>query len=111
MAAYAIANVREAKLGPQIAEYLKRIDSTLADFGGRFLIHGAPLDIVEGSWPGSLIIVEFPDMNAAKSWYASEAYQLIKHLRTDNTTGDLVFVEGVPYNHKSTDLLGALGLE
>jgi uncharacterized protein (DUF1330 family) len=111
MAAFGLAHLREVKLGPAIAEYLKRIDATLVDFGGRFIVHGGVLDVLEGSWPGSLVIIEFPDMNAARSWYASEAYQAIKHLRADNSSGDLILAGGVPDGHKSIDLLGPLGFE
>jgi uncharacterized protein (DUF1330 family) len=111
MAAFGLAHLREVKRGPAIAAYLKRIDATLVDFGGRFIVHGGTLDVLEGSWPGSLVIIEFPDMNAARSWYASETYQAIKHLRVDNSIGDLILADGVPDGHKSIDLLGPLGLE
>jgi hypothetical protein len=40
MSAYAIAHVQSVTPGPEIAEYLLRIDATLAPFQGRFLVHG-----------------------------------------------------------------------
>ncbi len=39
--AYAVAHLRTVDVGPAIADYLARIDATLAPFDGRFLIHGA----------------------------------------------------------------------
>ena len=33
-----------------IIEYLERIDVTLAPFGGRFRVHGARPEVLEGEW-------------------------------------------------------------
>ncbi|TPK73682.1 DUF1330 domain-containing protein [Mesorhizobium sp. B2-4-12] len=73
MTAYAVAHMRQVKMGPQIAEYLHRIDATLEPFGGRFLIHGGDVEVVENDWPGNLIIIEFPDRQHARGWYDSPA--------------------------------------
>ena len=75
MTAYAVAHLRSVTLGPDITGYLERIDSTLAPFHGRFLVHGAKAEVLEGSWPGDLIILEFPDREPASAWYTSPAYQ------------------------------------
>ena len=61
MAAYALAHVRQVMIGPPIEEYLRRIDATLEPFGGRFIVHGGRTEVLEGSWSGDLIILEFPD--------------------------------------------------
>ncbi len=49
----------------------------------------------EGEWPGTVIVLEFPDVTAAEGWYASPAYRKILHLRTDNIDGSTLIVEGV----------------
>lgn len=108
MAAYAVAHIRQVTIGPPIEEYIRAIDATLAPFGGRFLVHGAQPEVVEGSWPGHVVVLEFPDMNAARGWYRSPAYQAIVRLRTDNSTGDTVLVQGVAEGHRATDILPAL---
>jgi uncharacterized protein (DUF1330 family) len=36
-------------IGPAIAEYLERIDATLAPFGGRFAGHGGEVEVLEGA--------------------------------------------------------------
>src|SRR5690606_20770499 len=61
MSAYAIAHLRQVTMGPDIVAYLARIDATLGPFGGGFPIHGGPVDLLEGSWTGDLIAIEFPD--------------------------------------------------
>jgi uncharacterized protein (DUF1330 family) len=108
MAAYAVAHIRQVTIGAPIEEYLRRIDETLAPFGGRFLVHGGRIEVVEGSWPGHLVVLEFPDMDAARAWYRSPAYQSIVRLRTDNSDGDTILVDGVAVGHRATHLLPAL---
>ncbi len=105
MPAYAVAHLRNVNMGPQIAEYLQRIDGTLEPFGGRFLVHGGELDVLEGSWPGHLIIIEFPDRERARAWYESSPYQEILPLRAKNSDGDVVFADGVPEGHRAPDVL------
>ena len=107
MPAYAVAHMRQVTMGPAIVEYLERIDATLAPFGGRFLVHGGEVEVVEGTWPGHLIIIEFPSRGAADDWYHSAAYQDILALRTDNSHSDIILVDGVGTSHRATDVLAA----
>jgi uncharacterized protein (DUF1330 family) len=92
-------------MGPAIIEYLEKIDATLAPFGGRYIIHGGRKTVLEGDWPGDLIIIAFPDRAAAAAWYASPAYQAIKPLRSEHSAGDVVLVDGVGADHRATDVL------
>ncbi len=105
MSAYAVARLHDVAMGPEIVEYLRTIDETLAPFQGRFIIHGGPVERLEGAWSGDLIMIEFPDKESARAWYASPAYQRILPLRTDNSTGDVILIDGVPRDHKATDIL------
>ena len=105
MPAYAVAHLRTVVMGPAIVEYLQRIDATLAPFDGRFLVHGSDPEVLEGSWPGHLIVIAFPDLARAGAWYRSAAYQEILHLRTDNSQGDVIIVDGVSAGHRATDIL------
>jgi len=106
MQAYAVAHMRRVTMGPAIVEYLERIDATLAPFGGRFIVHGGDFDLLEGSWPGHLIVIEFPGREQARAWYDSDAYQAIAALRTDNSDSDIILIDGVDQEHEATDVLG-----
>lgn len=110
MTAYAIAHLQDVSLGPEIASYLQRIDATLAPFEGRFLVHGATPEVVEGPWPGDLVIVVFPDIEKARAWYASPAYQDILPLRSEHSRSVAMLVEGVAEGYKATDVLAKLGV-
>ena len=107
MPAYAVAHMRQVTMGPAVVEYLQRIDATLAPFGGRFIVHGGEVEILEGSWPGYLIVIEFPDRDRASAWYNSAAYQEIVALRTDNSDSDVILVDGVGREHRAADVLAA----
>ncbi|WP_330184772.1 DUF1330 domain-containing protein [Nocardia sp. NBC_01503] len=95
MSAYGFAHLRDRRPHPEILEYLERIQDTLDPYAGRFVIHGPPVEVVEGEWPGSMVLLEFPTMDQARAWYRSPAYQEILHLRTDHIDGDLLLIEGV----------------
>ncbi|WP_395292512.1 DUF1330 domain-containing protein [Kitasatospora hibisci] len=105
MAAYAIANVHAVDFGPDIVEYLQRIDATLEPFGGRFLVHGGGVEAVEGSWGKDLIIIEFPDHDRMRAWYNSPEYQEILPLRTRHMTADVAFAHGTPAGYRGADAL------
>jgi uncharacterized protein (DUF1330 family) len=107
MSSYAVALMRKVTVGPGIVEYLQRIDATLEPFGGRFLMHGGTAEVLEGSFSGNLIVIEFPDRERARAWYDSAAYQQILRLRTDNSESDTFFIDGVSEGHRATDVLAA----
>jgi len=106
--ASAIAYLRDVDLGPEIVEYLERIDATLEPYGGRFLVHGGRLTGIEGSWNGDLVVIEFPDAETATAWYESDSYQAILALRTEHSTSMTCVVEGVAPGYRAVDKLAVL---
>jgi uncharacterized protein (DUF1330 family) len=92
-------------MNADVIAYLEQIDATLRPFGGRFIVHGGDLEVLEGTWPGSLIVIEFTDRDTARAWYRSAAYQSIVQLRTNNSVGEVVLVDGVGPEHRATDIL------
>jgi uncharacterized protein (DUF1330 family) len=106
MPTFAIARLENVRMGPEIVQYLERIDATLAPFGGRFRVHGGPYEVVEGSWSGDVVVLEFPDRRAARSWYESPAYRDILPLRTEHASSDVIFIDTVAEDHRATDILG-----
>jgi uncharacterized protein (DUF1330 family) len=103
--AYGVALLEDVRMGPPIVEYLERIDTTLAPYGGRFIVHGATPAVLEGASPGTMVVIEFPDHDHAVEWYESPAYQAILPLRTENTTSTVFIVDGVGADHRATDVL------
>ncbi len=106
MTAYALAQVHSVEFGPDIVEYLQRIDATLDPFGGRFIVHGGKSETVEGSWgQNGTIVIEFPDYARARAWWDSPAYREILPLRTRHMVADIVLIEGVPSGYRGADSL------
>jgi uncharacterized protein (DUF1330 family) len=106
MTTYAVAHVQTVDIGPAIVEYLQRIDATLAPYEGRFVVHGATPDVLEGEFPGHLIVIAFPTREQAEGWYGSPAYREILPLRLEHSTGAAFLVAGVGADHRATDILG-----
>ncbi|MCF2532642.1 DUF1330 domain-containing protein [Yinghuangia soli] len=104
MTAYAFAHLRSVDVNAEIVEYLKKIDATLPEFGGRFLVHNRVPEVVDGTFEGVLVIIEFPSTDAVKAWYHSPGYQEIVDLRINNTDGGAAFVEGVGPDYKAAAL-------
>ncbi|MFC9919002.1 DUF1330 domain-containing protein [Agromyces binzhouensis] len=75
--------------------YLEQVEATVAPYGGKWLAQGDP-DAVEGAWPGSVVLMEFPDRDAARAWYESPEYQEILPLRINNAISDLVLIDSLP---------------
>jgi len=103
MTAYALAHVHSVEFGPDIVEYLEKIDATLEPFGGRFVFHGGKKDVVEGSWDGDLILIEFPEPQAVRAWWEAPEDLAIKHLRTDHMVADIVLFDALPAGYLAAD--------
>jgi uncharacterized protein (DUF1330 family) len=87
---------------PQNLEYLEKVEATFLPYGGRWLALDGEVEVLEGAWPGSVVLMEFPDRESARKWYASPAYQDIVGLRTDNAVSDLVLVDPVAADFTSS---------
>lgn len=108
MTAYAFAHLRSVDFNAEIAEYLRKIDATLPEFGGRFLVHGKTPEILDGSFEGVLVLLEFPSVENARGWYHSAGYQEIVGFRVNNSDGGAAIVEGVAPDYKAVSLLDGM---
>lgn len=80
----------------QYEQYKAASPGAIAAGGGRFLVRGGELAVLEGDWrPPRLVVLEFEDLEAAKRWYESEAYQQAKKLREGAASFRAVAVQGV----------------
>jgi uncharacterized protein (DUF1330 family) len=80
----------------QAARYRELAETSIAAYGGRYIVRGAVIDAVEGAASaGRLVIVEFASMEQARAWYASSSYAPARALRETALDRRLLFVEGV----------------
>ena len=105
MTAYAVGLLTDVQMGPPIVEYLERIDATLAPYEGHFIVHGGQTEMLEGTDPGAVIVIEFPDRSHAHHRYASPAYREILPLRDENSKSTVFIIQGVDRHHRATDVL------
>lgn len=105
MTAYAVGQLRNVRLNDGIVAYLRGIDATLEPFGGRFIIHGGPKETLEGEARDDLIVIAFPTIEAARGWYASDAYRRLIPLRRQGAEGAIFLIQGVDDAHRATDIL------
>ena len=91
-----IADVRDVRDAAALVEYRRRNTESVARHGGRFIVRGGALDVLEGSWDTLRIVVaEFPDAAAARGWYASEDYAPLKTMRQAASETNIILVDGV----------------
>ncbi|MFJ3199734.1 DUF1330 domain-containing protein [Streptomyces sp. NPDC086989] len=111
MTAYAIAHLRPGAVNEDVLRYIEEIQSTMDPFEGRFLVHGAQAEVMEGPFPGTVVVLGFPDIERARAWYASPAYQALAPLRTRHIPGELILVDGVPPGYDASKTAAALRAE
>ena len=95
MAAYVIVET-DITDPEQYEQYKAASPAAIAAGGGRFLVRGGEHVVLEGDWqPPRLVMLEFEDLEAARRWYESEAYQEAKKLREGAARFRAVAVEGI----------------
>ena len=93
--AYVVANVQFTR-PDKAQEYGSAVPATIEKFGGRYLARGGTAEVAEGHWQLRYVtIVEFPSLERAKQWYASEDYGRLRSIRLEHAQSDLAFVEGL----------------
>jgi uncharacterized protein (DUF1330 family) len=95
MPVYVIADVRDAWDADALQEYRRRNTDAVAAQGGRFVVRGGDHELLEGEWDTlRLVVIEFPDMAAARAWWSSEEYEAIKPIRRGASTTNILLVDG-----------------
>jgi uncharacterized protein (DUF1330 family) len=97
MSAYVISEV-EILDDRLIETYRAMAQATIDQYGGRYIVRGGAVELVEGERNPArrFVIVEFPSMERAREWYRSPEYAQALKVRATALTRTLVFVEGVP---------------
>jgi uncharacterized protein (DUF1330 family) len=103
MAAYVVVQI-EVEDAVGYERYKAMVQPTIALHGGRYLARGGRVETLEGSWlPPRLVILEFPSLENARSWWASPAYAEAKALRQATSRTEMIVVEGVEDGRPRTD--------
>jgi len=63
-------------------------------FGAKFLTRGGKSEMVEGGLRSRVVVIEFPDYQAALACYRSPEYTAARKLRESASVADIAVLEG-----------------
>ena len=96
MPAYVIVNVT-VRDPVRYEEYKRLATPTVSAYGGRYVARGGPVEVREGDWsPSRLVVLEFPSAERARAWWDSPEYAPAKAVRQSCADTQLVIAEGMP---------------
>ena len=95
MAAYILVDI--VVKDPATYERYKQLAQTsLPSYGGRYLVRGGATQSLEGDWPlNRFVLLEFPDAERARAWWASPEYAAAKALRHASAHTRMALAEGL----------------
>ena len=80
----------------EYAEHRRLAHATVTKHHGRYLVAGGSAVGLEGDRPsGRIVVIEFPNKDAAKGWYDSPEYQEVVRIRRRTSTCRMYLVEGL----------------
>lgn len=69
---------------------------TVAQYGGKYIVHGGRVETLEGEWPlNRFVILEFPTAERAMAWLNSPEYAPARAMRHCYARSRMILVEGV----------------
>ncbi len=95
MAAYIIVEIEVTD--PTVYEEYKRLaPPSIAQYGGKYIVRGGPVDVLEGEWkPKRLVVLQFESADRARAWWSAEEYREPKAMRQRSARTKMVLVEGL----------------
>jgi len=94
MSAYLIARV-DVTDPDRYEEYKTMAHAAVTAHGGRYVVRGGDHETLEGEVEDRRIVVlEFPDMESARTFYGSAEYTAAKGAREGAATGQFIIVDG-----------------
>lgn len=94
MAAYLYGNISIHDMA-LYEQYRAQVPAIIAKYGGRYLVRGGTVEVVEGDVNAQRqVILEFPDMAALKAFYTSTEYAPLIAIRQKAASGSIVLIEG-----------------
>lgn len=75
--------------------YIAEIPAFIAKHSGKYIVQGVQPTTVEGDWtPERMVIIEFPEREAAEAFLGDPDIQELFTVRHATTTSKLVLVDG-----------------
>ena len=95
MTAYVIASINVTD-PEKYKNYMAVSPAAVAAAGGKFIVRGGNLEILEGDWSRPrVVIIEYPTREAAKAFYGSALYVAARAERAGAAEFSMIVVDGV----------------
>ena len=95
MTAYVIASVTVTD-AEKYKNYMALSPTAVAAAGGKFIVRGGDMKVLEGSWPNPrIVIIEYPNREAAEAFYDSALYVAARAEREGAAQFNMIVVDGV----------------
>jgi len=95
MSAYIIANVQVTN-PTQYEDYKKWSSEAMKVHGAEVCVRGGKVEVLEGDWhPERIVILKFPDIEAAKKFNSSPEYSKARASRQGAAIMRMIVVEGI----------------
>lgn len=95
MAAYMLGRVTKNHDPAWLGEYLEKIGPLFDRHSGKVLCRSLAVEKLEGreAAPEAMVLVEFPDMEHARAWYADQDYAPLIRLRQSGADTEIELME------------------
>lgn len=82
---------------PDLYEAYKQLTpASIAEYKGKFIVRGGETKVMEGTWqPKRVVLLEFPSIQMAESWWHSEAYTKARKIREMAAKTNMLILDGL----------------
>jgi uncharacterized protein (DUF1330 family) len=94
MPAYAVFTRDETVDPVELRKYFAKVDGSFDDHPMKVLVDYGRIETLEGEEIEGAVILEFPDIDAARAWYHSPEYQAVAQHRFNGSRYRGFIVEG-----------------
>ena len=77
-------------------EYKKLAPASIKQYGGRYVVRGGLVTVLEGEWnPPRIVILQFPSIEKAQQWWESPEYEAAKAMRLASAQAKMIILGGI----------------
>ena len=96
MSAFFLFHNRRVRDARKLEQYKEAVAPIVAAYGGKYRVLGGDPAVLEGDWrPSFLVLIEFPSVERASSWYGSDAYRDLKAIRLEAVDSEGLLLSGL----------------
>jgi uncharacterized protein (DUF1330 family) len=76
--------------------YIQEVPMFIQKHGGVYIVRGGEHEVIEGNWkPNRLVIMQFPNRQAIRNFFADPGYQYLSALRKEVASTNAIAIDGL----------------